>query len=90
MNFIGAILGALGSLALPIGIVILFLFLRQRKAQEYDIPPFDLIDAKKLDDMVSKQVEEVLKPMLESEGYPEEEIEQILTRTSLGGKKFRR
>lgn len=76
---------------LPLVFVIgLFFFLRQRKAQEKDIPPLDLVDAKKLDDMVSKQVEEVLKPMLQSKGYNEEQIKEILVRTSLGGKSFRR
>lgn len=90
MSWILSILGGISGISLPILIVVLFLFLRQRKAQEYDIPPLDLVDAKKLDDMVSKQVEEVLKPMLQSEGYAEEQIEKILTRTSLGGKTFRR
>ncbi len=65
-------------------------FLKQRKGQELDIPPLDLLDAKKIDDMVSKQVEEVLRPMLQSKGYAEEQIQEILTRTSLGGKTFKR
>lgn len=69
------------------GIVV---FLKQRKGQELDIPPLDLVDAKKIDDMVSKQVEEVLRPMLQSKGYAEEQIQEILTRTSLGGKTFKR
>jgi hypothetical protein len=54
------------------------------------IPPLDLIDAKKLDDAVSKQVESVLKPMLEKSSYTTEQIGQILTRTSLGRTQFRR
>ncbi|MBZ8180735.1 hypothetical protein [Oscillatoria salina] len=84
------LLATIGGLLPIIGIVGLFFFLRQRKAQEYDIPPLDLVDAKKLDDMVSKQVEEVLRPMLQTEGYTEEQIKEILTRTSLGGRTFRR
>ncbi len=40
--------------------------------------------------MVSKQVEEVLRPLLQSKGYKEEQVKEILTRTSLGGKTFRR
>ncbi|MEC4893084.1 MAG: hypothetical protein SAL07_07300 [Oscillatoria sp. PMC 1051.18] len=83
-------LATIGGLLPIIGIVGLFFFLRQRKAQEHDIPPLDLVDAKKLDDMVSKQVEEVLRPMLQTEGYTEEQIKEILTRTSLGGRTFRR
>jgi hypothetical protein len=72
-------------------IVIVFIwFLIQRKAQENDIPPLDLIDAKKLDEMVSNQVELALKPMLQSNGYTEEQINQLLTRTSLGRPQFRR
>jgi hypothetical protein len=55
-----------------------------------DIPPLDLIDAKKLDDAVSKQVESVLKPMLEQAHYTSDQISQILTRTSLGRTQFRR
>ncbi len=78
--------------ALPLILVIAFiLYLRQRKAQsEIDIPPLDLVDAKKLDDLVTKQVEEALKPLLESKGYTEEQMKEILTRTSLGKKTFRR
>lgn len=85
--------GILGSTAsfVPIAAIIgVIFFLRQRKGQELDIPPLDLVDAKKLDDMVSKQVEEVLRPMLQSKGYAEEQIKEILTRTSLGGKTFKR
>lgn len=85
--------GILGSTAsfVPIAAIIgVIFFLKQRKGQELDIPPLDLLDAKKIDDMVSKQVEEVLRPMLQSNGYAEEQIQEILTRTSLGGKTFKR
>lgn len=85
--------GILGSTAsfVPIAAIIgVIFFLKQRKGQELDIPPLDLLDAKKIDDMVSKQVEEVLRPMLQSKGYAEEQIQEILTRTSLGGKTFKR
>ncbi|TAG94067.1 MAG: hypothetical protein EAZ09_12265 [Oscillatoriales cyanobacterium] len=88
-----ALSGILGSTAslVPIAAIIgVIFFLKQRKGQELDIPPLDLLDAKKIDDMVSKQVEEVLRPMLESKGYAEEQIQEILTRTSLGGKTFKR
>jgi hypothetical protein len=71
-----------------LGLLIFFFFLK--KGQEVDIPPLDLLDAKKLDEMVGKQVELALKPLLQSKGYQEEEIEQILTRTSLSKKTFRR
>ncbi|MEZ2318929.1 MAG: hypothetical protein ACBR15_08030 [Microcoleus sp.] len=88
-----ALSGILGSTAslVPIAAIIgVIFFLKQRKGQELDIPPLDLLDAKKIDDMVSKQVEEVLRPMLQSKGYAEEQIQEILTRTSLGGKTFKR
>ncbi len=88
--FFSSIIAALGGIVPIIGIILLVFFLRQRKGQEIDIPPLDLVDAKKLDDMVSKQVEEVLKPMLQSKGYKEEQVKEILTRTSLGAKTFRR
>lgn len=71
-------------------VLVFIWFLIQRKAQENDIPPLDLIDAKKLDEMVSNQVELALKPMLQSNGYTEEQINQVLTRTSLGRPQFRR
>lgn len=87
LSYIGGT-GGLFVLIFLIGGVIFFL--KQRKGQELDIPPLDLLDAKKLDDMVSKQVEEVLRPMLQSKGYAEEQIQEILTRTSLGGKTFKR
>lgn len=84
-------IGGLTSVITVIVIIGMFMFfIKQRKGQEYDIPPLDLVDAKKLDDMVSKQVESVLKPMLENKGYNEEEIKQILTRTSSGNPRFRR
>ena len=87
LSYIGGTGGLFVLIFLIGGIVF---FLKQRKGQELDIPPLDLLDAKKLDDMVSKQVEEVLRPMLESKGYAEEQIQEILTRTSLGGKTFKR
>jgi hypothetical protein len=89
----GYILSLIGGPAIIITIIIIIgivLFIKQSKAQEYDIPPLDLVDAKKLDDMVSKQVESVLKPMLENKGYNEEQIKEILTRTSAGSPRFRR
>lgn len=90
MDIFNWILGLFGGITPVVGIVLLIFFLRQKKGQEFDIPPLDLIDAKKLDDMVSKQVEDVLKPLLQNKGYTEEQMKQILTRTSLGGKTFRR
>ncbi|MEK0180580.1 hypothetical protein [Microcoleus anatoxicus] len=87
LSYIGGTGGLFVLMFLIGGIVF---FLKQRKGQELDIPPLDLLDAKKLDDMVSKQVEEVLRPMLQSKGYAEEQIQEILTRTSLGGKTFKR
>ncbi len=85
-----SIIGLVGTATPFIILILLFFFIRQRKAEESYIPPLDLVDAKKLDDMVSKQVEEYLRPLLTSKGYEEEEIKQILTRTSLGAKTFRR
>jgi hypothetical protein len=87
---LSGILGSTASLVPIAAIIGVIFFLRQRKGQELDIPPLDLLDAKKIDDMVSKQVEEVLRPMLQSKGYAEEQIKEILTRTSLGGKTFKR
>jgi hypothetical protein len=90
MDWLFGSFATVGSLVPIIGIVIFFFFIKQKKGQEDTIPPLDLVDAKKLDDMVSKQVEDALKPILQSEGRNQEQIEQILTRTSLGGSSFRR
>jgi cell division protein FtsW (lipid II flippase) len=90
LYFLGALAGSWLSISILIGIIVLVFFLRQRKGQELDIPPLDLVDAKKLDDMVAKQVEEYLRPLLESKGYQEEQIKEILTRASLKGKTFQR
>ncbi len=79
---IGAIYFILG-LSIIFSVILLILYIRQSKARERDIPPLDLIDARKLDDMVSKQVEEYLAPLLQSKGYTEEQIKEILTRQSL-------
>jgi hypothetical protein len=90
MDIITGLFSSLGSFGPVIGIFVLYLFLRQRKKQEYDIPPLDLVDAKKLDDMVSKQVEDALRPILQSEGYTEEQMKEVLTRSSVGTRRFRR
>jgi len=69
---------------------LLYSYIRQMRAQALYVPPLDLVDAKKLDDMVARQVEEYLRPLLVSKGYTDKEISQILKRTSPGGGKFRR
>jgi hypothetical protein len=48
-----------------------------------DIPPLDLVDARKLTEMVSEQVEEGLKPLLQAKGFSEQELSKVLTRSSL-------
>lgn len=84
-------LGAFASSAplIILGFIIFFYF-RQSKGQGDTVPPLDLVDAKKLDDLVSKQAELALKPLLQSNGYSEVQIAEILTRTSATGKTFRR
>jgi hypothetical protein len=90
-NLFGGLFGSLGAFAPIVLITFLWFFVKQRKGQENDIPPLDLVDAKKLDDMVSKQVEEALRPILQSNGYTEAQMEEILTRTSASGNRtFRR
>lgn len=80
----------MGGLFPIVGIVLLVFFLKQRKGQANDMPPFDLVDGRKLDSMVSQQVDLALKPLLKSEGYTDDQIATILTPMSLGGSKFRR
>jgi hypothetical protein len=85
-----AIAGILGGLLPLLTVVLIVFFVMQRKGQEKDMPPLDLVDGKKLDVMVSHQVDAALKPLLKSEGYSDEQIVAILTPSSLGGPKFRR
>jgi uncharacterized protein YneF (UPF0154 family) len=68
----------------------IFLVLKHRHDEEKTIPPLDLVDAKKLDDMVVRQVEGTLQPILLNKGYAEAQIQEILTRTSTRGQTFRR
>ena len=76
----------MGAVPLLIFGAIVFLYLRQKKNEAGKIPPLDLIDAKKLDATVASQVQTALLPLLQSEGYSEQDIDKILTRTSLLGK----
>jgi hypothetical protein len=80
-------------LAPPVGFVLLVNYFLKKNliSGNISIPPLDLMDAKKLDDMVSGQVEEALRPILQSNGYTEAQMEEILTRTSVSGNRtFRR
>lgn len=87
LQFIG---GGIGVISIPVAAWLLYKFLVQRKAQEYDVPALDKFDAIKLDAMVSQRVEVALKPMLQSNGYSEEEIKSILTKTSVKNPTFKR
>lgn len=90
LALISGVLTFLASFAPFVGLAILYWFVQQRRAQANIVPPLDLIDAKKLDDMVAGQAQEYLRPLLSQQGYAEEEIQQILTRTSVGRPTFRR
>jgi hypothetical protein len=72
-----------GVLFCLIGGFLLFLFLRQRNAEAKVIPPLDLLDAKKLDSTVEVRVQSALRPLLSKEGYSDEDIQQIFTKTAL-------
>lgn len=87
MNFLTGMIGSLSSIFIPL--MLLFLWTR-RDGRAGTVPPLDLADAKKLDEMVSKQVEAALKPLLQADSYTEDQIQQILTRTSAGTQVFRR
>jgi hypothetical protein len=78
--------GAIISIASSLLLILLFVFMFNPRS----IPALDLVDAKKLDDTVSKQVESILEPLLKSGNYTSEQIGEILTRTSLGKIQFRR
>lgn len=89
-NVFTVLFTGIGLVSIPFIIWFLYKFLVQRKAQEYDIPALDKFDAIKLDTLVSQRVENALKPMLQSNGYSEEEIKSILTKTSLKSSTFKR
>ena len=62
---------------------LIYLYFQQKKAEENTIPPLDLLDAKKLDSTVEMRVQAALKPVLAKEGYSDEDIQQIFTKTAL-------
>ena len=90
LGVLGGVFTFVATISPFLGLALLYWFVQQRRAQENIVPPLDLIDAKKLDDMVSGQAQEYLRPLLSQQGYAEEEIQQILTRTSIGRPTFRR
>jgi hypothetical protein len=85
MNYMAMMLSSLVVPILIFGIIIFF-YLRQKKSEAGKIPPLDLIDAKKLDTTVASKVQAALLPLLQEEGYSDQDIEKILVRTSLLGK----
>jgi Zn-dependent protease with chaperone function len=89
-NFGVIIISLLLLLAVPFVLWFLYKFLIQRKAQEYLIPPLDRFDAEKLEALIEHQVANALKPMLQNNGYSEEDIKSILTKNSLKKQSFKR
>ena len=60
--------------------------LARKLGGELDIFPLDIIDAKELTDMVDVQVVQYLTPLLQSKGYSEEKIKEILTVKPVGSR----
>jgi hypothetical protein len=87
--FIGWVFASWQLIGGTIGLWFLYQYLIQR-GNKVDIPPLDKFDGIKLEDLVSKQVEAALLPMLRLNGYGEEEIKSILTKTSLNQQTFKR
>jgi hypothetical protein len=88
-GFIGWLFSSWQLIGGGVGLWFLYQYITQRGNQT-DIPPLDKFDAIKLEGLVSKQVEAALLPMLRSNGYGEEEIKSILTKTSLNKQTFKR
>lgn len=86
MNYLMMMISSMGLVPLLIFGILVFFYLKQKKDEAGKIPPFDLIDAKKLDATVDSNVKAALLPFLQAEGYSKEDIEKILVRTSLLGK----
>ncbi len=66
-------------------------FLSRNLGGKLDIFPLDIVDAKELTDMVDIQVAEYITPLLQSKGYSEDKIKEILTVKPIGSNRtFRR
>ena len=59
-------------------------FLSRNLGGKLDIFPLDTIDATELTKMVDEQVEAYIAPLLQSKGYSEEKIKEILTVNPIG------
>lgn len=90
MNFLFTIFSSLGVVGFVILGVIIFFYSRQRNAEAKTVPPLDLVDAKKLDSMVAAKVQIALRPLLSEAGFSDDEIEEVLVRSSMVSSKFRR
>lgn len=60
--------------------------LARKLGGKLDFFPLDLIDATELTDMVDTQVEQYLTPLLQSKGYSEDKIKEILTVKPVGSR----
>lgn len=72
------------------GLIAFLIYLKYRQDEDRTIPTLDLIDAKKIDSMVVKQVENALRPILLAKGHTDAEIEDILTQTTPSRTNIRR
>ena len=89
------ILAILTSILVIYGYIFLFQsigwFLKKKLGGDLSYFPLDIIDAKELTDMVDTQVSQYIAPLLQSKGYSEDQIKEILTIKPIGSSgKFKR
>ncbi|OIP78714.1 MAG: hypothetical protein AUK48_01135 [Oscillatoriales cyanobacterium CG2_30_44_21] len=59
-------------------------FFARNLGGKLDIFPLDIIDGTELNAMVDQQVKDYIAPLLQSKGYSEEKIKEILTVNPIG------
>jgi hypothetical protein len=62
-------------------------FFARKLGGKLDIFPLDVIDASELTEMVDTQVKEYITPLLQSKGYSEDKIKEILTVKPIGSNR---
>jgi DNA-binding ferritin-like protein (Dps family) len=60
-------------------------FFARNLGGKLDVFPLDTIDGTELTSMVDEQVKAYIAPLLQSKGYSEEKIKEILTVNPIGG-----
>lgn len=83
-----------GMLVLYLSIILIVFiasFFRKKLKTDQFLQPLDRVDAEKLTAMVDEQIKLHITPLMQSKGYTEEKIKEILTAKPVASKQsFRR